>query len=108
MALPGIVGIQMFWECDHCERRIAIDNGDDGQWVFGQGGEDTWWSWPPEHEGWPETCPRCENEDTYVEQATLVLVEVFYEWGYKQWSRSGADGWRLKFKIGMEGLEVRS
>ena len=84
--------VQQFFECSYCERRISVCSHDFG---------DTWWSWPPQQDHFPETCPRCRNHDTYVEQARLVLIEVFYDWGHKQWSEYASDGgWRFKVEIG--------
>lgn len=95
-----VKNIQMFFDCQYCNSRIAVNYGDDAEWDFDQSGDNTWWSWPPKQEGWPETCPRCGNEETYVEQAELILIEIFYEYGYRQWSRSArSEGWRLKFNV---------
>lgn len=85
-------GIQQFWECQHCELRIATNYEEQ---------EETWWSWPPKVDEVPDTCPRCESEETYVEQATLVLIEIFHEWGYQQLSVEDKyrDGWRFKIEV---------
>lgn len=85
-------GIQQFWECSYCERRIAVNLEE--EW------DETWWDGTVPKEGaMPATCPRCANYEVYVEQAEIVLIEIFYGWGYKQWSRDGRDGWRVKIEI---------
>lgn len=85
-------GIVQFWECSYCERRIAVNLED--EW------KETWWDGTVPKEGaMPHTCPRCPNYEIYVEQANIVLIEVFYNWGYKQWSRQRSNGWWVKIEV---------
>jgi hypothetical protein len=87
-------GVQKFFRCSYCERKVVVST---------EGGfEDCWWA-----DGFetrtelPETCPCCANYETFVEQAELGLIEVFYDWGYRQWSETGVhNGWRIKVEIG--------
>lgn len=82
-------GVQVFWKCPNCTWKIVTNIEEFGE---------TWWDNPPKHEEIPETCPHCDDEHRYIENATIDLIEVFYEWGYKQWSPN--IGWRIKIEIG--------
>jgi hypothetical protein len=83
-------GIQHFWKCSHCRAKIATNYEE-----F----EETWWSSPPKFYEIPDSCPKCESEETYVEQAEITLIEIFDICGYRQWSNDGPEGWRIKIEI---------
>jgi len=85
-------GVQKFFECSYCRLKVVVST---------EGGfEDTWWADGFEtRTSLPTTCPHCVNYETFVEQAELTTIEVFYDWGYKQWSDKRDGGWRIKLEI---------
>jgi hypothetical protein len=85
-------GTVVFLRCSHCERKTAVNIEE--EW------EDTWWDGSVrKREGMPKFCPHCVNYQPFVEQANISLIEIFYEWGYRQWSCDQQNGWRFKIEV---------
>jgi len=86
-------GVQKFFKCSHCHRKVVVST--EGNF------EETWWADGFEtRTALPEVCPHCVNYETFVEQVELTTIEVFYDWGYRQWSDSSSEGWRFKVEVG--------